>query len=273
MQWKQIIRPATVNIILGKKGSGKSALGYWLIDTMAQEYALTPTIVGFPKGKQHLLPQDYVVKSLDEALTMENAILLVDEGTTMIPAGQRLDELVKSFIALSRQRNQLILFIFHASRDVGSKIMRGIDIIIAKQPSQRQIEYGAKTSWFKQFLMQAKSAFNDIKGDRRRFAYVDSEEPEFRGMLPNPIPSFWSEDLSKAWGSVSLDNGGKEKISDDEYVQRKCSESQIQEGEGLSCRICNKTVNLLISEVCESCFRDWMLSTRTKTKKFKETAS
>jgi hypothetical protein len=39
-------------------------------------------------------------------------------------------------------------------------------------------------------------------------------------------------------------------------------QSPIQEGEGLTCQVCNKLAPVLISGVCEPCFRDWALSTR-----------
>jgi hypothetical protein len=53
-----------------------------------------------------------------------------------------------------------------------------------------------------------------------------------------------------------------EQVSDDVYVQTLREQSPIQEGEGLTCQVCNKLAPVLISGVCEPCFRDWALSTR-----------
>jgi hypothetical protein len=56
-------------------------------------------------------------------------------------------------------------------------------------------------------LQEAKDRFKAIKdvgGDPREFTYVDSEDPEFRGVVKNPLCSFWSEALSKAWKGVDL---------------------------------------------------------------------
>ena len=203
MEWHEIIKLSTANIIVGKKGSGKSCLAYWLTDTISQKQNLLPIIVGFPREKQYLLPEGYAIKELDEALGTENAILLIDEGTTTLPAGGKLDELVKSMSALSRQRNQIIILIFHASRDIGSKILRGIDAIIIKEPSHRQIEFGSKNDWFQNLLIKAKAELSKLD-ERRKFAYVDSEDPEFRGIMENPKPSFWSEELSKAWAGLEV---------------------------------------------------------------------
>ena len=203
-KWEKIIVPSTVNLIIGKKGNGKSALGYYLADISGKKHNLLPVIVGFPEDKHSLLPNNYVIKNLDEALVTENAVLLIDEGTTMLPAGSRLDELVKSMSALSRQRNQIIILIFHTSRDIGSKILRGVDAIMVKEPSRRQIDQGSKNNWWYFLLTEARQKIREQGGNRKKYSYVDCEEPDFRGILTNPLPQFWSEDLSKAWANTNI---------------------------------------------------------------------
>jgi hypothetical protein len=203
-KWLQIIQPTTVNIIIGKKGMGKSALGYFLVDILSKKYDLLPVVAGFPADKHSVLPDNYIIRDLDEALVTEDAVLLIDEGTTMLPAGSRFDELVKSLCALSRQRNQIIFMIFHTSRDIGSKILRGVDTIMIKEPSRRQIDQGSKSNWWYYLLTQARQKIREQPGNRKRYTYVDCEEPDFRGILINSLPRFWSEDLSKAWANVDM---------------------------------------------------------------------
>jgi energy-coupling factor transporter ATP-binding protein EcfA2 len=224
--WKELVRPETVSIILGKKGSGKSGLAYYLGELVEQEYELIPVVVNLPRDKQSLLPSHYTFKTLQEVKTCSNSVVIIDEGTTMIPAGgMKLEELVKGFSALSRQRNQIILFIFHASADAGSRVLRGVDNIFLKEPSMRQIQHGAKDELWREILQQAKDQFKAIRDNAgnpsplvcmkcrqkqcpvcpKEYAFVDSEEPQFRGMLQNPLASFWSHELSCAWASE--DNG------------------------------------------------------------------
>lgn len=204
-QWEDIIRLSTVNVIVGYKGMGKSGLGYYLLEKIAPKYKLLPVVVNFPREKQKLLPQNYVIASLSDALTTENAIILVDEGTTQLPAGGRLEEFIKACSSLTRQKDQLIIFIFHASRDIGSRILRGIDVLMIKEPSRRQIEQGSKDKYFRELLIKAKQEIKAQKGEKRSFTYVDSEEPEFSGLMENGLPSFWSEELSKAWRGVIVE--------------------------------------------------------------------
>ena len=230
--WCQFIRPATVNIILGKKRKGKSALAYFLLESASKRYGLQPVVVNLPIEKRNLLPENYSIVTLEEARHIGKSVTLIDEGTTMLPAGQaKLEEMVKGFQALSGQRNQLIILIFHASADVGSRILRGVDAILLKEPSKRQIQHGSKDSWWHDLLLEARHKFKAIAkkgGDVREYTYIDSEEPEFRGLLSNPLCSFWSEELSCAWAGT-----------DDK----------------LTCSQCGKRVSRLVGGLCVSCYR------------------
>jgi len=217
LKWEEIIHLSTVNLIVGFKGKGKSGLAYWLTETIAPSLDLLPVVVNFPRDKQELLPDNFVIKDLDDALLTERALILVDEGTTQLPAGSKLEEFIKGCSSLSRQREQIVLFIFHASRDVGSRIVRGLDAILIKEPSKRQIQQGSKDKWFQALLWKAKAAFKQVPDDHRGWTYVDSEEPEFEGLLGNPLPSFWSEDLSKAWRGIPL---GTESVESNEELAR-----------------------------------------------------
>ena len=209
-KWQELVLPETVSIILGRKGFGKSALAYWLCDEKATKYNLHRVVINLPRERQQLLPSNFEIRTLADIPRISNAAIIIDEGTTMLPAGgKKLEELVKGFVALSRQRNQLILFIFHASSDVGSRILRGMDYILLKEPSQRQIQHGSKDAWWHGLLTEAKERFEalaDTGANPKEYTFIDSEEPEFRGVLPNPLPKFWSDELSKAWAGV--DNVG-----------------------------------------------------------------
>lgn len=202
-KWFELIRPTTVNLILGHKGKGKSALGYFLQETVGAHYNLRPYVVNLPQDVRHILPETYGFCTLDDAGDYPDAIILIDEGSTALPAGAKLEELVKGYQALSRQRNQIFIWAFHASSDVGTRILRGVDAILLKEPSLRQIQHGSKDTWWHDLLLEAKGKFKtvaDMGQDKRAFTYVDCEEPEFRGLVPNGIPSFWSDKLSCAWG-------------------------------------------------------------------------
>ena len=203
--WEDLLRPSLAALILGRRGSGKSALAYFLAERLARAHGLLPAVVNFPRERASLLPRDWVVVPLREVYTLEDAVVLVDEGTWQVPAGAKIEEVVRGFVSLARQRNQVIIFVFHAAADVGSRILRGADLLVFKEPSHRQILFGSKDRWMRRLLEEAKERFRVLResgADVREWAYVDSEQPEYRGLLRNPLPTFWSEDLSRPWAGV-----------------------------------------------------------------------
>jgi len=203
--WLEIIKPPKVIIILGYVGKGKSGLAYYLAEMLVKECDFLGVVVNLPLNRASLLPNNFVVKQLEEVEYSENSVVIIDEGTTKLPAGNKMEELIKGYSSLCRQRNQVIILVFHSSRDAGSRILRGIGPIMIKEPSRRQIQFGSKDNWMKGLLERAKEKFKTIRemgNDVREFVFVDSEEPEYQGIMKNKLPSFWSEDLSKAWAGT-----------------------------------------------------------------------
>lgn len=276
-KWYELVTPSTINIILGRKGTGKSALGYFLLENVGRRYNLSPFVVNLPNTKEALLPSNFAVANLEQVKTIMDSIILIDEGTTMLPAGQaKLEEMIKGFQALSRQRNQIIIFIFHASSDVGARILRGVDAVLLKEPSKRQIQHGSKDNWWHNLLLESKEKFKtivDIGKDKRQYTYVDCEEPEFRGLLPNPLCSFWSEDLSCAYAGVierqgdNLTVAKQKKLSPGFWAElsntvglKKPSASELMAQSTVTqgqCCICGNEAKLY-SGTCEECFKIWV---------------
>jgi len=244
MKWTNLIYPHTANIILGKRGSGKSGLGYFLVEEISQKYNLLPRIANYPQNKRYLLPPEFDTITLDDLAT-PNTVILIDEGTTFLPAGgAKLEEMVKGCQALVRQRNQVILFVFHASSDVGSRILRGMDCIMVKKPSSRQIRWGSKDEFCRELLIEAREKIHSKKQ-----TLVECEEPEFRGIMTNKLPSFWSEELSEVWRDAT----SNEKLGQERVNMLKASAPQSKG----TCCICGKYDNLF-SGTCEKCFLDWV---------------
>jgi len=53
-------------------------------------------------------------------------------------------------------------------------------------------------------------------------------------------------------------------LGEEEYLEEKRAQSQVEHGTDLECMICHNKVDTLISGTCEVCWREWMLSTKTK---------
>ena len=140
---KRIIHPSLV-LILGKRGSGKSALAYYLVEI--HRYGLRPYVVGIPQSKQHLLPEWVGVASSLEEVPFE-AIVIVDEAYLLYHARgsttQESKEMTK-LINLSRQKEQTIIFVTQESRSIDKNIASSADVIIFKEPGI--LQSGVRTS-------------------------------------------------------------------------------------------------------------------------------
>ena len=49
--------------------------------------------------------------------------------------------------------------------------------------------------------IRANSAFSNLSGDKRGWAYVYSQDADFMGLLENVLPAFWSVKLSHAFAT------------------------------------------------------------------------
>ncbi len=53
-------------------------------------------------------------------------------------------------------------------------------------------------------------------------------------------------------------------LAEEEYLEEKRAQSQVEHGTDLECMICHDRFDHLLSGACEVCWREWMLSTKTK---------
>ena len=68
----------SVSLILGKRGSGKTAFGYRVLEE-ADGHDLTPHVMGLPRSKWHLLP-DYIEPIEDPSEMSDDSAVLMDES-------------------------------------------------------------------------------------------------------------------------------------------------------------------------------------------------
>ncbi|GAH27230.1 unnamed protein product, partial [marine sediment metagenome] len=80
-QWDRVIQPNSSYLIVGDVGTGKSALAYYLLETYSQKYNLLPAVVGLPRDKQELLPENFIIlDDPSECTKHENTITFIDEA-------------------------------------------------------------------------------------------------------------------------------------------------------------------------------------------------
>lgn len=199
-QWKKLVPSPSVVLILGKRGSGKSALGYYLLEllhTQKKSY-----VVGLPKDAYHLLPPHYgVVSRLESA--PKKSVVLIDEAYTFYQSRESQTKQAKELLGIlgaSRKKKQTLIFVAHESRQIDINVIGHVDVLVMKRPSLFQ--GGLDRPVIREIINKAKVAFGQVKGDKRRFGYVISDPAGFEGLMENETASFWNEQLSETFVEV-----------------------------------------------------------------------
>lgn len=210
-QWRGVITRPSVVIITGKRGSGKSGLGYFLLEFLSKEYKIDPLVLGLPRPKWDLLPDR--MKSLDvDSLDKlpDKAIIFIDEGALLFYARKFQSDLnttMDKLISISRQKDQILLIATHHTRKLDINIITDADALIYKQPSLFHSRFERRE--LRNLTRDVSDKFERKSEDKRKWAYIYSDD--FEGFLENPLPSFWSEELSHAFAGIEINGLSRQK--------------------------------------------------------------
>lgn len=216
--WSRVIQPKSSYLILGDIGTGKSGLAYWLGEKFSQDYHLRPATV-LPCGAN--LPAEWeVLSSPDDCAKMENAFVFIDEADLQLPMNNlKMRDVVLNFLMLPRQRNQIFLLAFHYPRLVMATFLPSFAGFFLKRPPYL-LEFAGKSDSkvIRGMMEKAEERFaemvppgwqpNPQTGELHHPAvlshtYVVSPRLRWQGMMANPLPSFWTDDLSCVWRGVA----------------------------------------------------------------------
>lgn len=227
----RLIPPMGICLILGSEGSGKSNLGYGIAESL-KDSGRTIVVYGLPLEKAIYLPDWIkVCSSLDFP---EESIVLADEayinwhsrGSMSSP-----NKFMDLFSGLVRQKDILAIYITQFSRKLDIGLVSSPRVLLIKQPSLLQMRLDR--SELRPILTEATKAFKGLentapaRSSARQLRNITQRMKEFgadtvvsprcliatyvvsdrfEGMIENSnhSPSFWSEELSKAWKGVSL---------------------------------------------------------------------
>jgi hypothetical protein len=192
--WIRLIPHPSIVLILGKRGGGKSALGYRLLENL--RWTASPYVVGLPENARKLLPDVLgMVASLEDVPL--KAIVLVDEAYLPYHARSSMAAEAKALsqmINLSRQREQTLIFVSQEARQVDRNIASSANVVIFKDLGILQLKFDRRE--LNEIATSAKQAFATITGDKRRWAFVYSPDTDFMGLMENSLPTFWTKKLS-----------------------------------------------------------------------------
>ncbi len=202
-------------LIMGAKGMGKSALAHDIAFQLHNRRHL-PSVMHLPTAPQkiitdvkRLLPDWYTVVS-STAKWPNHCVVIWDETSQGAHARrtQSNDAIeLDNLMGISRQREQLIIFISHHSRKLDPNVIRDVDRIAWKSPTYAHWIF--ERNEFSDFVLKAIDFFKTIPSPnkaKRTTLMMDFHNftfSEFR----NDLPPYWTERLSHLFEEIRCTRG------------------------------------------------------------------
>jgi len=203
MNWRDIINHPSCVLILGRRGSGKTALGFFLLEEF-QNGEVSPYVLGLPPTKWRLLGDNIQGLELGDELP-ENSIIFVDEAAIWFFSRSSMtnfNKLINKLVSISRQKNQTLIFASHTTRKLDIGLILDMDVITWKEPSRLHTKFERKE--IRALTEEALMKFERIKKeDRCRYSVVWSDVAEGE-VMENALPSFWSDELSRGFEGFQI---------------------------------------------------------------------
>ena len=235
--WQVILDEPFVSLILGQRGSGKTALGHLLLEDFGgPDKERNAYILGFPEHLQNKLPE--WVEVLPPTMGRDNwpsdSVVLVHEAHQLLHARRSMDAEnveIDELVTVSRHRNSDIIFETQQSQRLDKNSVTAVDAIIFREPALMQADFERRQ--MRPIAKEAEKVFEKYNETIEKDGYTFKEKsPEvkkhayiysgrFVGEYPHEIglADHWSENISKAYAEVSEDVGdGDSGLSGDEQT-------------------------------------------------------
>lgn len=186
---------STIGLILGARGTGKSAIGMRLLENFKTKTEKKIYALGF---KPSSLPNWIKVITGVEDIE-NNSVLLVDEGGIEFSSRKSMSDantLLSEILLIARHKDLSVIFITQNSSNLEINAIRQADYLIMKPSSLLQIDFERKK--IKEIYEQAETPFEELK-DNIGLTYIYADN--YKGFVTNSLPSFWNERVSKGYAN------------------------------------------------------------------------
>lgn len=182
-----------IGIILGARGSGKTAFGIKFLENFHAKHKKKCFAIGFNENE---LP--YWIKGVSDISELENdSFVLIDEGGVLFNSRSSMsnaNKMLSQLIMIARHKNLSILFISQNSSNLEVNILRQADFLILKPSSLLQTEFERKIiQKIYEETGESFKKFEEVEGATHIYS------GSFQGFVSNSLPSFWKENLSKSF--------------------------------------------------------------------------
>lgn len=206
--WEQALPKSGVVVIVGHRGMGKSGLAWWLAE---QTHKAKRQVIAFgaPKVAKKLLPKwvEHVAE-IQKLARRRGALVIIDEAAFRVMARRHQAQeniLWAKMVAISRHKEHLLLFVTQTTRQIDISLMGDADLVVFKKPSLLHIRFSRPE--FRTDVEEAYQVLSAKGKGAKSWSMVKDFSNGKTGMLKNTLPSFWSDELSRSFALVELENG------------------------------------------------------------------
>ncbi len=189
----RLLNESLIVAIAGRRGSGKSVLGFRLLENVHAKTNRPAFALGV---KESVLPE--WIKSIDDLNSVEkNGIVLIDEGAVSFSSRSSMSKENKSLaglLAIARHKDLTLLFITQNTGMIDKNVLNLCDTVILKEGSLLQEKM--ERSVMKDMYQSANREINKLPSSERKYhCYVF--DADFEGLIKTELPGFWSSKVSK----------------------------------------------------------------------------
>ena len=214
--WREILQEPFVSLILGQRGSGKTALGHRLLEVFGDVPDRDTYILGFPEHLRDRLPEwiDVLPPSTGREDWPADSTVLVHEAHQLLHARRSMDSEnveIDELVTVSRHRNSNIIFETQQSQRLDRNSVTAVDAIILREPALLQAQFERKQ--LRSIVEAAEEVFEQYNETVERDGYMFREKSaavkkhayihsgRFVGEYPYEIQlaDYWTEAISRAY--------------------------------------------------------------------------
>ena len=194
--YKKLLDKSLILLIVGKRGSGKTAFGMKMIETFARETGRKCYVLGFEHAKMPgWLKKAGVIEDIPN-----NSVALLDEGAVLFSSRDAMKNPNKELgklMAVARHKNLTLIIITQNSALVDLNVLRLADTLMLKEPSLMQATFERKA--VKEMYEKVSKMFQK-KENKEQLTYIWDDD--FEGLVRSNLPNFWNEGISKSFKDV-----------------------------------------------------------------------
>jgi hypothetical protein len=215
-QWIESLSAGKVILVLGKRGSGKSAFIAKMAEFLMAINGMNTYWIGAPETARSFVPHWIKLVNTPDNCPANSFVMCDEAGIDYLSLlfNTTANRFMRRMLMIARHKHISLAFATQSSRDIDNAIVRQADSIIFKEPGLHQPD--SERAGIKPRAQKAALAFKEIpRGERIGAAYVFDDS--FEGIINSNVPSFWTEDLSHIYSQLDIsrieDRGnGKERL-------------------------------------------------------------